>query len=97
MSGGVRSPVSRIDGESKKRPATARGSSDSPVTLECFITGGPRVFSSPRCVPFLLPLSLFLCGVSFFFPVCFFSDRSDARLVGRLEWPQLLRGRQKFS
>lgn len=59
----------------KTKTASARGSSDSLVTLECFITGGSSVFSVPWCS--LLAFLLRLRFIFLFFS--FFLDRNDAR------------------
>lgn len=59
----------------KTKTASARGSSDSLVTLECFITGGPSVFFVPWCS--LLAFLLRLRFIFLFFS--FFLDRNDAR------------------
>lgn len=74
----------------KTKTASARGSSDSLVTLECFITGGPSVFSVPWCslLAFLLRLRFIFLFFSFFFG-------QERRQIP--EWPRLLRRRQKFS
>lgn len=61
----------------QKRTAAACRSSDSPVTLECFITGGPCVFFVPPSRVFSSPFS-FLPLLSFFLFFPFF--RTEATL-----------------